>query len=113
MSFVRYAVTVDAPKHIAEIELRFPTDGDRAVIALPAWSPGSYLIRDYARYVRDLVAFGSDGPRRVTKQDKTTWVIDTTGSPAGSELTVRYGVYGHGRSVRTNQIDARHAFLRM
>jgi len=110
MSFLRYAVRVQAPStHVAEIELRFPTDGDRAVVTMPAWCPGSYLIRDYARFVRDLAAFADDGtPRKVTKQDKTTWSIDATGT---RELTVRYAIYGHDLTVRTNHIDQTHAFL--
>ena len=107
---VRYAVRVDAPgRHVAEIELRFPVDGDRAVLTLPAWCPGSYLIRDYARFVRDLSAAAADGsPRTVTKLDKTSWAIEAKGA---RELVVRYGVYGHDLTVRTNHIDASHAFL--
>nr|MBA3500826.1 M61 family metallopeptidase [Deltaproteobacteria bacterium] len=109
MTFLRYAVRVDGPKHLAEIELRFPVDAASATVTLPAWSPGSYLIRDYARYVRDLTAFGDDdAPRRVTKTDKTTWQIETRGT---REIRVRYAVYGNDLSVRTNHIDATHAFL--
>jgi predicted metalloprotease with PDZ domain len=110
MSFLRYAVSVATPaRHVAEVELRFSVDGDRAVITMPAWCPGSYLIRDYARFVRDVTCTGDDGkPRAVTKQDKTTWSIDAAGA---KELTVRYGVYGHDLTVRTNHIDASHAFL--
>jgi predicted metalloprotease with PDZ domain len=108
MTFLRYAVRVDGPKHIAEIELRFPVDG-KACVTLPAWSPGSYLIRDYARYVRDLTATAEDGsPRAAAKIDKTTWQIDATDT---RELVVRYAVYGNDLSVRTNHIDATHAFL--
>jgi predicted metalloprotease with PDZ domain len=109
MSILRYAVTVDAPeRHVATIDLSFDTDGDTTVVTLPAWSPGSYLIRDYARFVRDLTAHASDGPRRVTKRDKATWAIDTTGT---AHITVRYTIYGHDLTVRTNHIDATHAFL--
>ena len=110
MSFLRYAVNVATPgRHVAEIELRFPVDGARAAVTMPAWCPGSYLIRDYARFVRDLVAVGDDGKKRtVTKQDKTTWTIDAAGA---KELTVRYAIYGHDLTVRTNHIDASHAFL--
>lgn len=110
MSFLRYTVRVDAPsRHVAEIELRFPADGDRVQVTMPAWCPGSYLIRDYARFVRDLTAVADDGtPRTVTKLDKTTWSIDATGTV---ELAVKYAVYGHDLTVRTNHIDATHAFL--
>jgi predicted metalloprotease with PDZ domain len=76
---------------------------------MPAWCPGSYLIRDYARFVRDLTASGDDGrPRAATKVDKQTWRIDTADA---REVTVRYTMYGHDLTVRTNHIDGTHAFL--
>ena len=107
---LRYALRLDAPgRHVAEIELRFPVDTPDVALALAAWSPGSYLIRDYARFVRDLAVHGDDGaPRTVAKRDKSTWAVDARGA---RELVVRYSVYGHDLSVRTNHIDADHAFL--
>jgi predicted metalloprotease with PDZ domain len=110
MSHLRYSVRLDAPsRHVVEVELRFPVARDTVDVTLPAWCPGSYLIRDYARFVRDLGAAAADGsPRRVTKLDKSTWRIDAQGA---GELVVRYAVYGHDLTVRTNHIDAGHAFL--
>jgi predicted metalloprotease with PDZ domain len=110
MSLVSYAVRVDAPaRHTVEIELRFAPTSSEVDIALPAWSPGSYLIRDYARFVRDLAVTDETGtPRPVRKVDKQTWRIDAQGA---HELVVRYAVYGHDLTVRTNHIDADHAFL--
>src|SRR5262245_27087870 len=106
---LRYAIRLDATGHLARIELRFPVDTSAVEIALPAWCPGSYLIRDYARFVRDLAVTGDDGaPRRAIKRDKSTWTIDAAGA---RELCVRYTVYGHDLTVRTNHIDADHAFL--
>jgi predicted metalloprotease with PDZ domain len=111
MPTLRYAVRIEAPeRHLAELALTFPVTGPEPVdVTLPAWCPGSYLIRDYARFVRDLTVIGDDGrPRRAAKLDKQTWRIE----PAGArELTVRYVVYGHDLTVRTNHIDAGHAFL--
>jgi predicted metalloprotease with PDZ domain len=109
MSDLRYTVRLDAVRHLAEIELRFPVDTDTVQLALPAWSPGSYLIRDYARFVRDLAVTGDDGaPRPTAKRDKSSWAVEVAGA---RELCVRYAVYGHELSVRTNHIDAEHAFL--
>jgi predicted metalloprotease with PDZ domain len=107
---LRYSVHFAAPEgHTAEIELRFAPDADQIDVTLPAWCPGSYMIRDYARFVRDLAAAGDDGkPRTVKKVDKQTWRIERAGA---QELTVRYGLYGHDLTVRTNHIDADHAFL--
>jgi predicted metalloprotease with PDZ domain len=110
MSLLRYAVRVDAPeRHLAEVELRFEAEGDTVDLTLPAWCPGSYLIRDYARFVRDLRVDGEDGrPRKVAKVDKQTWRVERDGA---SELLVRYCLYGHDLTVRTNHIDLDHAFL--
>lgn len=110
MSFLRYALRADAPaSHVVDIELRFPVDRDVVHVAMPTWCPGSYLIRDYARFVRDLAVIGQDGvPRHCKKTDKTTWCIETLGA---RELVVRYSVYGHDLTVRTNHIDASHVFL--
>jgi predicted metalloprotease with PDZ domain len=107
---LRYAVRLDSPAtHTAEIELRFAPDAETVDVTLPAWCPGSYLIRDYARFVRDLEARGDDGqPRTVTKVDKQTWRIERGGA---RELRVRYGLYGNDLTVRTNHIDHDHAFL--
>ncbi|MEJ7602966.1 MAG: PDZ domain-containing protein [Kofleriaceae bacterium] len=108
---VRYAVRLDEPgRHTVEITLRFSVDArTQAVVTLPSWCPGSYLIRDYARYVRDLVVTAEDGsPRRAIKQDKASWAIDTEGA---HELVVSYAVYGHDLTVRTNHITPEHAFL--
>jgi predicted metalloprotease with PDZ domain len=110
MSTLRYAVRVDAPgQHLAQVELRFAPDADTVDLMMPAWCPGSYLIRDYARYVRDLEVRGDDDrPHPVTKIDKQTWRVSRDGA---KELTVRYAVYGHDLTVRTNHIDNDHAFL--
>src|SRR6266850_3216057 len=105
MSSLRYAVRIAAPaRHTVDIELRFapPRPGELVDIVLPAWCPGSYLVRDYARFVRDLAVTGDGRPCAVTKLDKQTWRVD----PAGAgELVVRYALYGHELTVRTNHID--------
>ncbi|HTR49490.1 MAG TPA: PDZ domain-containing protein [Kofleriaceae bacterium] len=112
MSSLRYAVRVEAPaRHIVDVELRFTAPaGAHVDLAMPAWCPGSYLIRDYARYVRDLAVAAADGaPCALHKVDKQTWRVDAP--PAGGELVARYAIYGHELTVRTNHIDADHAFL--
>ena len=103
---LHYVLSVPDPtSHLLHVTVEVPTAGARTVdLTMPAWCPGSYLIRDYARFVRDLTATG-----RATKLDKSTWRIEV---PAGAEkVTVRYQVYGHDLSVRTNHVDATHAFV--
>lgn len=78
-------------------------------LALPVWTPGSYLVREYARHVLDLSAAGPDGaPLPVSKRDKNTWEVD---AGAARAVTVDIQFYANERSVRTNHVDADHAFL--
>ena len=77
--------------HLAQVTLEVPTAGRGAplVVAMPAWCPGSYLIRDYARFVRDLVAHDPDGrPRPITKLDKATWAIDVGDAPPVGDVDI-------------------------
>ena len=50
---VRYTVRFPDPKtHYASIEALLPTDGAADVeVFMPVWTPGSYLVREYARNV--------------------------------------------------------------
>jgi len=100
---------LDLAQHLFEVELALPAEAVRegAVAALPAWTPGSYLVRDYARFV-DRVRLVT-GPRetRLEKVGKQTWRLP----PAPHGLVLRYRVYGNELTVRTNHVDASHAQL--
>jgi predicted metalloprotease with PDZ domain len=100
---------LDLAQHQIEVTLRLPEDATKkgAVLAMPAWTPGSYLVRDYARFVDRVEA--KDGAGRalpIGKVDKQSWKL-----PAASGVTVSYRVYGNDLSVRTNHIDGAHAHL--
>jgi predicted metalloprotease with PDZ domain len=106
---LRYSVDLaHAANHLVSVELRFAPAADHVDVALPAWCPGSYLIRDYARFVRDLTATADGKPVAATKLDKQTWRVAAANA---REICVRYQVYGHELTVRTNHIDGEHAFL--
>jgi len=96
--------------HEIEVELNFPAEAVEggAVLALPAWTPGSYLVRDYARFLDRLeVVDGAGQPCPFRKLDKQRWSVD--GSPRG--LKVTYRLFCNDLTVRTNHVDALHAHL--
>jgi predicted metalloprotease with PDZ domain len=76
-------------------------------LALPAWIPGSYMIREFARHVVALAARDARGPLRVDKLDKHTWRV----APASGPIVVEYTVYAWDLSVRAAHLDATHGFL--
>jgi predicted metalloprotease with PDZ domain len=81
------------------------TEGQR--LALPAWIPGSYMIREFARHIVAVSARDARGPVRIDKIDKHTW----RAAPAEGPLTVDYTVYAWDLSVRAAHLDATHGFL--
>jgi predicted metalloprotease with PDZ domain len=108
---VRYTLRFSAPHtHYVEVEAVVPTDGRPTIdLRMAVWTPGSYLVREYARHVESLSAASPDGiGLTVVRTRKNGWRIMTGGVPA---VTVRYRVYGREMSVRTNWIDAGFALL--
>lgn len=98
---------LDLAQHLFDVELALPAEAvaSAAVAALPAWTPGSYLVRDYARFVDRVRILEGRRERPLEKLDKQRWQL-----PASKrELTLRYRVYGNDLTVRTNHVDASHA----
>jgi predicted metalloprotease with PDZ domain len=75
---------------------------------LPTWTPGSYLIREYARHVQELTATVGDHPATWHKRDKQTWRVQTSGA---DRARLCYRVYGNELTVRTNHVDDSHAHV--
>jgi predicted metalloprotease with PDZ domain len=98
---------LDLAQHLFEVELAIPAEAlaQGAVAALPAWTPGSYLVRDYARFVDRMRIQAGRRELPLEKLDKQRWAL-----PASKrEITLRYRVYGNDLTVRTNHLDATHA----
>jgi predicted metalloprotease with PDZ domain len=96
--------------HELQVVLTLPAEAvaQGAVLALPAWTPGSYLIRDYARFLDRLEATGADGSRlALEKLDKQRWRLPAAKGP----VTVAYRLFCNDLTVRTNHADPTHAHL--
>ncbi|WP_295451153.1 peptidase M61 [uncultured Thiodictyon sp.] len=80
-------------------------------LAMPAWCPGSYMIRDFARNLQQLTAQDGQGrPLPLTKHDKQTWEI-ATGVACSGPLIIRYQVYAWDFTVRSAHLDCTHAYF--
>ena len=108
---ISYTLRFPAPQtHYVEVEALVPTDGLPAVeLMMAVWTPGSYLIREYARNVEEVSAATAKGePLAIEKTAKNRWRIATRSAP---RITVRYRVYSREMSVRTNWVDAGFALI--
>ncbi|PSP01778.1 MAG: peptidase M61 [Cyanobacteria bacterium QS_7_48_42] len=108
---IHYQVAMSQPEsHLFEVTLQVKGWQTSALdLKMPAWTPGSYLVREYARQVQDFFAEARDGqPLSSRKLSKNHWQIDTE---SASEITVRYRVFANELSVRTNHLDASHGYF--
>ena len=74
---------------------------------MPAWIPGSYLIRDFARHITQIRASSRGKQVLIRKTDNHTWACD----PVNGPLQVEYTVYAWDLSVRGAHFDETHAFF--
>jgi predicted metalloprotease with PDZ domain len=76
-------------------------------VALPAWIPGSYMIREFARNIVQIRAESNGRKIALKKIDKHSWQA----APCDGPLTLHYQVYAWDLSVRTAHLDQTHAFF--
>jgi predicted metalloprotease with PDZ domain len=108
---IRYTLNFPAPQtHYVDVTATVPTGGRPDVeLMMAVWTPGSYLVREYARNVEAVTASGAGGRALdVDKSKKNHWRIATGGASA---VTVKYRVYCREMSVRTNWVEADFALL--
>ena len=109
---ISYTIAMSKPAtHLLEVEMRlnWAAMPEKAELKMPVWTPGSYLIREYARHVESFTANGAGGNALTwRKTNKNTWQIETKGAP---EIVVKYNVYANELTVRTNELNSDHAFF--
>ncbi|MEO0973552.1 MAG: peptidase M61, partial [Pseudomonadota bacterium] len=104
----------DPHAHLFEVELTLASpDAEGQALRLPAWIPGSYMVRDFARHVVRLecevvAEDGSTTPHEVTKVDKSTWRCAPL---AAGVLRARWWVYAFDLSVRGAWLDQSRAYF--
>ncbi|MEP7156985.1 MAG: PDZ domain-containing protein [Betaproteobacteria bacterium] len=95
--------------HLFEVSVTVTDpDADGQEFMLPAWIPGSYMIREFARHIVTLRAESAGKPVACTKIDKATW--QCAGGVTGP-LTVTCEIYAWDLSVRAAHLDESHAFF--
>jgi predicted metalloprotease with PDZ domain len=98
----------DLALHLFEVTLTVASPNKAGQeFSLPAWIPGSYMIRDFARNIVQIKAESKGKVVRLKKLDKQTW----RAAPCEHALTVRYQVYAWDMSVRSAHLDQTHGFF--
>ncbi len=108
---IAFDVSFTEPQaHYADVKMEVSNiNNDYLEVKMPVWTPGSYLVREFARNVENFVASDENGITLSSiKTNKNTWKIH---SPKSKKVKINYQVYAFEISVRSSFVDMSHAFL--
>ncbi|NWF60066.1 MAG: M61 family metallopeptidase [Fischerella sp.] len=107
---INYQVAMPQPEtHLFEVTLHLVGYPFSILdLKLPVWTPGSYMVREYAKHLQDFAAFANNIPLKWRKISKNHWQVETGGV---SEITVSYRIFANELTVRTNHLDATHGYF--
>ncbi len=105
----RYSIEpTDPTAHLYEVRVTVAIPNEAGqIFAMPAWIPGSYMIRDYARHVVAIRAEADGVGLLVRKLDKSRWQTE----PTERAVTLVLEIYAHDESVRGAHLDMTHAYF--
>lgn len=102
------ALPEDLSGHRLTVQIQITSPNPEGqILSLPAWIPGSYLIRDFSRQIESIAASSQGTPVPVRKLDNHRWQC----APCQGPLHIQYQVYAWDLSVRGAHIDETHAFF--
>ncbi len=106
---IAYKIFLDKiTKHLLHVECKIQRpDESGQVISLPAWVPGSYMIRDFAKHVVSIKAYAQGNPVALRKIAKNTWQC----SPCSGPLLIEYEVYCFDLAARGAYVDHTRVFF--
>jgi predicted metalloprotease with PDZ domain len=112
-SAIHYTIVPrDLAGHLFNVTLTVANpDPDGQTFALPAWIPGSYMIREFARNIVRIRAERAGAAVALTKLDKHTWRAAPGNGAGAGPLTLHYEVYAWDLSVRAAHLDQTHGFF--
>lgn len=105
---LRYTITPVPNSATFHIELVLSARGE-LLLRLPAWLPGSYMIRDMAAEIQSLAILCGGQSLDGRKVDKSTWRVQL--GDKQRTVTVRYEVFAQDSSVRRAYLDSDRGFL--
>ena len=85
-------------------------DPDGQVLQMPAWIPGSYLIRDFSKQIESIEAYSIASTRKkiaLERIDNDHWHL----SPVEGPVEILTTVYAFDSSVRAAYLDTERAFF--
>ncbi len=106
---IHYAIRpADPAAHLFHVICRVERpDPQGQLFMLPAWIPGSYMIREFSRHIVRISALAGSRKVPIDKLDKHTW----RAAPVKGALEVACEIYAWDLSVRAAHLDETHGFF--
>ncbi len=106
---VRYRVQIfDVHSHLFRVVVEIPNPHAAGQeFRFPAWTPGSYLIREYSRHMVQIRLQAGGKELALAHDKKNHWQAPVT----DQALTLTYEIYAWDRSVRGCHLDHTHGFI--
>jgi len=107
---LNYRVNLEDTAHrYIHVTLEFEAEDDETELMMAVWTPGSYLVREYARHIDSMTVTNENGePLDYRKTRKNRWMVDTEDADI---VKVGYRLYCNEESVRTNFVNHDYAVL--
>ena len=109
---IQYTVwPADLHGHHFRVKLHIANpDPDGQILQMPAWIPGSYLIRDFSKQIESIEAYSILGTRKkvtLERLDNDHWRLP----PVHGPVEILSTVYAFDSSVRAAYLDTERAFF--
>ncbi len=106
---IRYQIGSENPAgHYFDVTVSIDKpDPQGQIVRLPAWIPGSYMIRDFSRNLLEIQAYDEQGALELEQLDKSSWQLPAT----QGTVILSYKVYAWDLSVRGAHLDTTHGFF--
>ena len=80
------------------------------ILQMPAWIPGSYLIRDFSKHIEEIKAYSVEGTKKkiaLKRINNDQWCLPKV----SGAVEVHTTVYAYDSSVRAAYLDTERAFF--
>jgi len=112
IQYTIHAADLDGHRYDVTLRIANPNPAGQ-MLRMPAWIPGSYLIRDFSKHIESIAAFSVFGAAEtelsLERIDNDTWKLPAVA--ANTIIEVRTTVYAFDTSVRTAYLDSERGFF--
>ena len=103
---LHYLITPHVNRHRYSVQLVLPVPYDNLLkLALPTWTPGSYVLREYAGRLTNIRAYWEENELPVRQVSKAQWVVDAAEAPVSATLRIEWEVFAYSVGIHDAYLD--------